>query len=181
MASNLKRAWREIAGAGSIKAKLAIFFYRMSTLWRSRNPLLKLTGLPFAMLNKLVNECLFCVEIPHHTRIGYGLKLYHPHCVVIGRGVVIGENCTLRQGVTIGNVTYRNGDASESPVLGNDVELGANAVVIGAITIGDGVTIGAGTVVTKDLPPGATVVGGAFRTLNARSETFNAPDGAAGK
>lgn len=170
MANNIGRAWREIATAGTLKAKLVILLYRMSTLWCRRNPLLRLTGLPFVILNKLISECLFSVEIPHHTRIGYGLKIYHPHAVVLGRDVVIGENCTLRQGVTIGNVTHRDGTTSASPVLGNDVELGASAIILGAVTIGDGATIGAGTVVTKDLAPGAVAVGGGFRLLAGRGD-----------
>ena len=45
MATNMQRAWREIAGAGALKSKLVILLYRMSTLWRSRNPLAKLLGL----------------------------------------------------------------------------------------------------------------------------------------
>lgn len=165
MATNMGRAWGEIAAAGTLKAKLVILFYRMATLWCARNPLLRLIGLPFVILNKLISECLFSVEIPHHTRIGYGLKIYHPHALVLGREVVIGENCTLRQGVTIGNVTHRDGTVSGSPVLGNDVELGASAIILGAVHIGDGATIGAGTVVTKDLAPGAVAVGGRFRLL----------------
>lgn len=165
MANNMGRAWGEIVAAGTLKAKLVILFYRMATLWCSRNPLLRLIGLPFVILNKLISECLFSVEIPHHTRIGYGLKIYHPHALVLGRDVVIGENCTLRQGVTIGNVTHRDGAVSGSPVLGNDVELGASAIILGAVHIGDGATIGAGTVVTKNLAPGAIAVGGGFRLL----------------
>ncbi|VFS90921.1 putative acyl transferase [Kluyvera cryocrescens] len=78
MATNMQRAWREIADAGALKSKLVILLYRMSTLWRSRNPLAKLLGLPFVLLNKLIAECLFSVEIPHHARIGYGLKIFHP-------------------------------------------------------------------------------------------------------
>lgn len=171
MANNVGRAWREIAAAGTLKAKLVILFYRMSTLWCCRNPLLRLIGLPFVILNKLISECLFSVEIPHHTRIGYGLKIYHPHALVLGRDVVIGENCTLRQGVTIGNVTHRDGTMTPSPVLGNHVELGASAIILGDIHIGDGATIGAGTVVTKDLPAGAVAVGAGFRLLTTAPDT----------
>ena len=166
MASNLQRAYREIANAGALKAKIVLLIYRMATLWRSSNLLLKLLGFPFVVLNKLICECLFSVEIPHRVRIGYGLKIYHPHAIVIGRDVVIGDNCTLRQGVTIGNIAHRNGHTSGSPVVGNDVEFGANAIAIGAITIGDGATIGAETVVTKDLPAGAIAVGAGFRVLH---------------
>ena len=80
-----------------MKAKIAILLYRLATLYRSRNPFYKLLGIPFVILNKLINECLFCVELPWQTRIGYGLKLYHPHCIVLNRGTVIGENCILRR------------------------------------------------------------------------------------
>lgn len=76
MANNLQRAWREIASAGALKAKLVILFYRMATLWRSRNPLLKLLGLPFVILNKLVSECLFCVEIPHTATVASATAQY---------------------------------------------------------------------------------------------------------
>ena len=156
MATNMQRAWREIAGAGALKSKLVILLYRMSTLWRSRNPLAKLLGLPFVILNKLIAECLFSVEIPHHARIGYGLKIFHPHAVVIGRDVVIGENCTLRQGVTIGNIKRRRG-LTPCPVVGDGVEFGANAIVLGEVSIGAGAMIGAGCVVTTDVPAGALV------------------------
>ncbi|HFU1597142.1 TPA: DapH/DapD/GlmU-related protein, partial [Klebsiella michiganensis] len=96
----------------------------------------------------------------------YGLKLYHPHCIVINRGTVIGQNCTLRQGVTIGSVTDSQGREGDSPRIGDNVEFGAHAVVIGAVTLGDNVKVGAGTVVTKDLAAGMIAVGQPCRILN---------------
>ena len=114
----------------------------------------------------MINECLFCIELPWRARIGYGLKLYHPHCIVINRGTIIGQNCTLRQGVTIGSVTDSQGRESASPRIGDNVEFGAHAVVIGAVTLGDNVKVGAGTVVTKDLAAGMIAVGQQYRVLN---------------
>ena len=86
--------------------------------------------------------------VPKSTRWGHdGL------CVVIGRDAVIGENVLIGQGVTIGK---RNG---RMPTIEDDVEIHANAVVIGGITVGQGSIIGAGAVVLKDVPPFTTVVG----------------------
>ena len=163
MPNAISQVRREIKHTGSMKAKIAILLYRLATLYRSRNPFYKLLGIPFVILNKLINECLFCVELPWQTRIGYGLKLYHPHCIVLNRGTVIGENCILRQGATIGSLTDSEGREGASPVIGNNVEFGAHVVVIGPVTLGDNVKIGAGTVVTKDLAAGQVVVGQPFR------------------
>ena len=136
-----------------MKAKIVITLYRLATLWRSRNPLMKACGLPFVVLNKVVNEGIFGVEIPWQARIGKGLKIYHAHCIVLNRDVVMGENCVLRHGVTIGNASDNGG----SPVIGNNVEFGAHAIAIGEISLGDGVKVGAGTVVTKSLASGIAV------------------------
>jgi len=68
---------------------------------------------------------------------------------------VIGSNCTLRQGVTIGNRT----EGGAVPVIEDDVEFGAYAQVLGGIRLGNGCKIGAMSVVLQDVPPGATAVG----------------------
>lgn len=166
MLKNISHVWREVNTAGSIKSKLVILLFRLSTVWQSSNLLLKIVSLPFVILNKVINEWVFCVEIPHRTQIGFGLKIYHPHCIVLNADVVIGDNCTLRQGVTIGSVVNRDGQVTKSPVLGNQVELGANAILLGDITVGDNVKVGAGTVVTKSLAENKVVVGYGVRELN---------------
>jgi putative colanic acid biosynthesis acetyltransferase WcaB len=71
----------------------------------------------------------------------------------------------VRQGVTIGNKTLSDGSLSNSPVIGNNVELGASVIILGEITIGHNVTIGAGTVVTNSITDNKTVVGTKFREL----------------
>ncbi|WP_226066827.1 serine acetyltransferase [Dickeya zeae] len=166
MLKNISHVWREVNTAGSFKSKLVILLFRLSTVWQSSNLLLKIVSLPFVILNKVINEWVFCVEIPHRTQIGFGLKIYHPHCIVLNADVVIGDNCTLRQGVTIGSVVNRDGQVTKSPVLGNQVELGANAILLGDITVGDNVKVGAGTVVTKSLAENKVVVGYGVRELN---------------
>lgn len=161
MASFISALRKEIKHNSNAKAKVAITIYRLATLYRSNSPVVKLCGLPFVVLNKFINEWLFCVEIPWQTRIGTGLQIYHAHCIVLNRDTVIGNNCILRHGVTIGNAN----DEGASPVVGNDVEFGANAIVIGEITLGDAVIVGAGTVVTRDLEAHSVAVGAATRLL----------------
>lgn len=95
------------------------------------------------------------ISLPHNAQIGGGLRIHHFGNIFINPGVVIGRNCTLRQGVTIGN---RVADGPV-PVIGNDVEFGAYAQVIGGVRIGEGARIGAMSVVLVDVPVGATAVG----------------------
>ena len=90
--------------------------------------------------------------------------------------VQIGRNCTLRQGVTIGN---RAADGPV-PVIGDDVEFGAYAQVLGAVRIGNGCRIGALSVVLCDVPDGATAVGVPARIVH-RQEENNMPSAMDGR
>lgn len=93
--------------------------------------------------------------------IGPGLRIHHFGNIFIHSGVVIGANCTLRQGVTIGNRV----EGGPVPVIGDDVEFGAYAQVLGGVRIGRGAKIGAMSVVLCDVPDGATAVGIPARIL----------------
>lgn len=90
--------------------------------------------------------------------IGGGLRMPHLNGIFIHNSVTIGENCTILQQVTIGANEHKI-DYKSAPQIGNRVYIGAGAKVIGKITIGDDVRIGANAVVTKDVPQGKTVVG----------------------
>jgi serine O-acetyltransferase len=122
------------------------------------------------------------MEISHRAEIGPGLLVMHRHGVTIGP-VVIGSNCVLHQNVTIGQ-RVAAGDQGV-PRLGRDVWIGPGATITGAITIGDGVTISAGTVLSKDVPAGCLVGGNPGRVLaqdydNSAMINFVLPDGARG-
>jgi serine O-acetyltransferase len=106
-------------------------------------------------------ETLTGISIPKMVEVGPGLRIYHFGNIFIHPAVRIGANCTLRQGVTIGN--RRDGDAV--PTLGDDVELGAYAQVLGPVTIGRGAKLGAMSVVLCDVPPGAVAVGNPARII----------------
>jgi serine O-acetyltransferase len=97
------------------------------------------------------------IEIHPGARIGERFFIDHGMGVVIGETAVIGENCHLYQGVTLGGTSTKR--AKRHPTLGKGVVVGAGAKVIGAVTLGDGAKIGAGSVVVTNVPPNATVVG----------------------
>jgi serine O-acetyltransferase len=100
------------------------------------------------------------IGLSKEVSAGGGLRIHHFGGIFVSRGVVIGERCTLRQGVTIGE----RHEGGPVPVLGDDVELGAFAQVLGGVHVGDGAKVGAMTVVLDDVPAGATAVGIPART-----------------
>lgn len=96
--------------------------------------------------------------------IGEGMRIDHNYCVI--RPHSAGKNLTVRNGVTIGKGKASREDATLiNPVLGDDVDIYANAVIFGGIHIGNHVKIGAGAVVNKDVPDNCTVVGNPMRII----------------
>lgn len=113
---------------------------------------------------------LYCillgVDIPKRLKVGKNFMVYHPVGIVINEGTVIGDNCKIRQNTTIGN---KVGGTEQCPVIGNNVDIGANSVIIGNIKIGDNVIIGAGSVVVKDIPDNVVVAGNPARIIKQLS------------
>lgn len=106
---------------------------------------------------------LFACYLPSSASLGRGVQLgYWGLGVVIHGSAVIGEGTLVRQNVTIGT-RHKGGGV---PRIGAHVSIGAGAVLLGDVTIGDGAVIGANSVVTHDVPPGITVVGAPARPLS---------------
>ena len=103
----------------------------------------------------------FHCKLFHSTQIDGGLVCYHPFASVIN-AKHIGRNFQFRNGLTIGN---KNNDNSQLPTIGHDVTVGPNTVIIGGITIGDYVVIGAGSVVVKDVPSHSVVAGNPAKVI----------------
>lgn len=99
------------------------------------------------------------ISIPKETKIGHGFCIGHGP-VVINRTAVLGNNVRIAQFVTIGS------NEGHAAVIGNCVYIGPNSCVVERVHIGDNVTIGAGSVVTKDIPNNATAAGNYARVLN---------------
>ena len=97
------------------------------------------------------------IEIHPAARIGRGLFIDHGMGVVIGETTEVGDNVTLLHGVTLGGTSLKR--EKRHPTLGDHVTVGAGAAILGAVTIGHGTRIGAGSVVVRDVPSNSVVVG----------------------
>jgi serine O-acetyltransferase len=109
------------------------------------------------------------IEIHPGAVIGRRFFIDHGMGVVIGETAVIGDDCTLYHGVTLGGTSWQKG--KRHPTLGRDVVVGAGAKVLGPLLIGDGVRIGSNAVVVKSVPAGATVVGVPGRIIEPAKDT----------
>jgi serine O-acetyltransferase len=106
----------------------------------------------------------FGCSIPHTTSIGRGCYIGHIRDIVINERAVIGDNCNISQGVTIGQAN--RGRRKGTPVIGRNVYIGPGAKIVGAVHVGDDVAIGANCVVTEDVPDHAVVVGVPGRVIS---------------
>ena len=97
------------------------------------------------------------IDIHPGATIGNNFFIDHGIGVIIGETAIIGDNCTIYQGVTLGGTGKQTG--KRHPTIENNVMISAGAKVLGNITIGNNTKIGAGSVVLKDIPPNSTVVG----------------------
>lgn len=120
----------------------------------------KLIRAPFSIIYRVLYRRVrnvYGIELPFTVQLGENVIIEHQSGIVVHGETKIGDRCIIRQGVTIGirNLT----DLNAAPTLGQNVNIGAGAVIVGAITIGDNVDIGANSVVLQDIPAGALVVG----------------------
>jgi serine O-acetyltransferase len=109
---------------------------------------------PFYRLMMVISQILTNIEICKRAQIGPGLRIYHAGPIVINDDVTIGAECTLRVGNILGN---RVDD--KCPALGDRVTLGAGAQILGDVTVGDDVIIGAMSLVISDVPSKSIVAG----------------------
>lgn len=151
---------------GHVKIMLILAWFRLAHVFAVRErSIVWWFGLPIMVLYRMVVEYILCVELRAKTRVGPGLKIEHGYSLVINDHTVIGRNVHVRHCTTIGCVKRPDGSQGPSPVIEDNVEIGANAVILGGITIGENAKIGAGSVVTKDVPSAAIVVGNPARVL----------------
>lgn len=100
---------------------------------------------------------IYGIELPYTVKVGRRVVFEHQGGVVVHGGAEIGDDCVIRQGVTIGN--KRLDQPGDAPKLGARVNVGAGAKILGAVEVGDGAAIGANSVVVKDVEPDSSVVG----------------------
>ncbi len=138
----------------------ALMFHRMAHrlwVWRLRW---------LARLLSQLGRWLTGIEIHPGAKIGKRFFIDHGMGVVIGETAEIGDDVTLYHGVTLGGTTWRK--EKRHPTLGNNVVVGAGAKILGPVIVGDNARIGSNSVVVKDVPAGATVVGIPGRVIGPR-------------
>jgi len=129
----------------------ALWCYRWANwFWRHR---LRLLGRLVSHFGRFVTG----VEIHPGATIGRRFFVDHGMGVVIGETTEIGDDVLMYQGVVLGGTSLEK--KKRHPTIGNNVVIGAAAILLGPISLGDGVRVGANSVVVKSVPPGATVVG----------------------
>ncbi|RFZ81766.1 serine acetyltransferase [Mucilaginibacter terrenus] len=156
------------ANRGNVKARLVLFMFRLVN-GINHYMLLKIIFFPYLMFYRFFVEWSLGIELPRKLRAGRNLIFYHGQGLVVNYKTIIGEGCTLRNGVTIGNKKLADGTLSNCPKIGNNVDIGANACIIGDITIGDNCSIGAGAVVVKSIPANSVAVGNPARVLEDKT------------
>ncbi|MDR7112930.1 serine acetyltransferase/glycosyltransferase involved in cell wall biosynthesis [Microbacterium trichothecenolyticum] len=150
------------ANAGNPKGQLILLSFRFASRLANKSGILWLV--PRVLVGGLYRICiewLLGVEIPWRLSLGPRARIFHGQGTVVNDGAVIGSDVVLRHGITIGH--KRAGGLS--PRIGNRVEIGAGAIVLGDIAIGDDATIAAGAVVMKSVPAGTTVAGNPARAI----------------
>ena len=157
MFDNFRLDWQTYNGDLSCRGLWVMAVYRFGR-WRYtiKSGLIRK---PFSLLYKVlkvIGEILTSVELPCEVILGHGLVIEHAFDIVVSGDAVLGDDVVLRNGVTIG---LRHRAFRGSPVIGNRVDIGAGAKILGPITIGDDVSIGANAVVLTDVPANSIAVG----------------------
>lgn len=139
---------------------IAVVVFRLGgSVRRCRIPALRqLLELIYQVLYALVRFGLQ-IEVPRDTNIGPGFRIDHYGSILINSQAMVGRNFTITQGVLVG------GSESGNPVIGDDVHCGVGAKIIGGITLGDCIKIGAGAIVTRSFKGNAVLAGVPARVL----------------
>lgn len=152
--------WVWVAGKALVAPQVhAVLLYRLASAL-AHTPLR-----PFSFLLRAIGLAWSGAEIHPDAQMGPGFALVHSAGVVIGGGVRAGVDCRLNPGVVLGEPGRGSSGAYDFPQLGDHVTIGAHAVVVGPLRIGDGSVVGANSVVRSDVPDNVVVAGAPARVL----------------
>jgi serine O-acetyltransferase len=166
MFDNLREDWRTYDRRLLSQGLWVMFVYRFGRWRYTIGP--RWLRTPFSFLYKLLktlSEVLTGIDLPCEAIVGRRFRIDHFGGIVISGDAVFGEDCIIRNGVTVG---LRNTGKRGSPVIGDRVDIGAGAKVLGAIRIGSDVAIGANAVVLSDVPSNSVAVGIPARIIPAK-------------
>ena len=152
------------ANAGNPKGRFVLAFFRLCQVIRRQPEPVWMLGIPVLALYVGLVHWVMGIELDYQTQVGPGLRLYHGVGLVVHRSSVIGANCTLRHGVTLGWQRENEG----CPVLEDGVEVGVGAILLGPIRVGKGAMIGAASLVRHDVEAGSVVGGNPARVIRQR-------------
>lgn len=139
---------------------LACFMFRIQSRLYDKN------YVRMSRFLRLINNSWTGADLLPGCTIGPGLLLPHPTGVVVGHGVVVGEDCTLLQNVTLGEKFADGRAPHDYPIIGDRVVIGAGAIILGKVTVGSDSSIAANSVVIADVPEGAVVAGSPARQIS---------------
>ena len=126
----------------------------------------KLFSLTYKILYKFV-QIITGVELPCEVVLGKNFRIDHFGDIIISGFAKFGDDCVIRNGVTVG---LRRVNEPVAPTIGNNVDIGSGARVLGDIMIGDNVVIGANAVVLQDIPPNSVAAGIPARVIPRKSQ-----------
>lgn len=157
--SDLMRYYGKYDFGTFVKAYLFNRTFRYQYAYRlgRQTGLVRLIGVGLLTLNRMTNHS---IELYLDTEIGYGLYIGHGGPIVISPSAKIGNNVNLSQFTTIGS------NLGQAATIGDNTYIGPNVCIVEDVRIGNNVTIGAGSVVTKDIPDNATAAGNYAKVLN---------------
>lgn len=146
----------------------ALWFHRAAkALWKRQVPVAP-------RLISQIGRLLTGIEIHPGATLKEGLFIDHGSGVIIGETAEVGTNVTIYQGVTLGGTGKETG--KRHPTVGDNVVIGAGALLLGSITVGDNVRVGAGSVVVQNVPSNTTVVGNPGRPVITEGARVGIPD-----
>lgn len=164
---HLRADWT--ANRHSSKGRVVLLAFRATQAARAqRQP--RLVGVVATALYRIIVDWVMGIDLDPAVKAGPGLSLYHGTGLVVHKSVVLGSDVVLRHGITIGILGDDAEDqgAEVGPRIGDRVSIGASAILLGPISVGDDSVIGAGSVVIDDVPAGAVVVGNPGRVVRVK-------------
>jgi serine O-acetyltransferase len=167
-------SWSQFKALLLVPRVWAIVVYRFRR-WAHTAGMPFILRLPLSAVGSLVAgfvEAVTHIELPSQANIGPGLFLPHAGYVIVASNATIGRHCTLTQGVTIGHRAGGHELSFDSPVIGDRVYVGPGAAILGPVHVGDDVLIGANAVVVNSVSPRAVVVGNPAHVISMRG-SFN--------
>jgi serine O-acetyltransferase len=152
----VREDWRAYGGDWTQPGFRALLLHRIDNWRRRRHVAIRMITAPPMRFLRVYIRNHYGIELPQQAIIGRRMLIGHQGAIVVHPNARIGDDCVIRQGCTIGAVELRNIDVA--PVLGDGVRMGAGAVIIGGVRVGDNARIGPNAVVTKNVAANSVVM-----------------------